>query len=132
MTREECMEKLAEELKGIKGSELTYVCDYMNGDLAGNELYAYIAQADLEKGITIRGNLPKEFFNAYGINPDTNPDGDVVLQCCRSLGNPDDSTYLRYVLHYMEAAEKGRFVMSDTDNSKGGSATDMEGVCAFS
>ena len=133
MTREECMEKLAKEVSELKGIELIYVCDESNNDLAGNELYAYVAQADLEKGITIRGNLPKKFFNMHDIDEETNPDGEVILECCNSYDDPDDSDYLRYVLLYIEAIKSGKFKINDPDfdGKGGGNSAQMELACAF-
>lgn len=122
----------AEEVRALRGMEFTLVFGKINGTLAGTSTKAYVAQADKNIGITIKGLLPANVDNAdYGIFDDN----DIVLGCCQCYGNPDREDYIRCIASYVDLIKSGIFYVDLVDydgEDDSGNAHEMESSCPFS
>jgi len=114
------MKPTAGEVSSLKGTEIIYVFDESNGDiLNGKVCKAYVAQSDVDKGITIMGHLPDD--------GDDVPD--CVIQCCNSHGNPDSEDYIEILNKYITLIKSGVF---EDNTASGGDVYYMNESCAFS
>ncbi len=124
-------ESLREEVKSLRGMEMTCYFGAKNGvELDGKEAYAYVAQADIDKGITIMGKLPDGVSEAaYG----SKDGGDIIFHCCNCHGDPDHGLYLVYIQEYIELIKSGEFNMSNESNERSGTgnSSHMNASCAF-
>ena len=119
----------AEEVKALRGMEFTYVFTEENGkEISGETTDAYVAQADINVGITIMGKIPERFAEEFGVE---DPNKDVVLQCCNSYGDIDDN-YIKYLWNYINLINSGYFKEHNNGVTAGGKADHMSKSCGFS
>ena len=120
----------AKAIRDLRGMEFIYKFTEGNGtELDGKVTDAYVAEADINIGITIKGRLPVGIdYEAYGLK---NVNDDVVLQCCACNGahNASDVGYIAILHSFMAGILSG--VMSDDCCTGGGDVTHMEASCGF-
>jgi len=122
------------EIEALKGTEIVYVFNKSNGPiLDGKSTYAYVAQADVSKGITIMGAPPDGTAHEFGAKEGI----DVVLSCCTVSSRNTEAENDNLLGHYMDNIRNGVFnipfttVEGKSSISKGGGATHMATQCAF-
>lgn len=112
------------DIKDLRGIELIYVYHDSDDDTI-TEVPAYVAQADINKGITIRGKLPFEDEQGLYDNPE-----DVILACCNRNGvNIDNPLYVYNLNKYKMMIWSGIFDDSYDDCSTPENILDNS--CAF-
>ena len=113
-----------EEIKNLRGIEFIFMY-HDEDDNSIVEVPAYVAQADRNKGITIRGKLPfEDKYNLY-----ENSD-DVILACCsKNSAEIDDPYYLYNLNKYKIMVLSGKFDDHFDDFSRASNI--LDGVCAF-
>ena len=114
----------AEEISALKGCEFTMTFTEDNGkELCGLTTSAYVAQADINAGITIMGTLPH-------VDGCIDHEEDVILQCCnRKLNNYSNYIYTKTLWQYID------MIMNNTPypvgSSTGRDIGGMASACAF-
>ncbi len=123
-----------EEIAALKGSEFSYEFSEKNGQyLDGKSTYAYVAQADINKGITIMGTLPAGTANALGAEEGV----DVILSCCKFSLNNTDAENNALMKHYVDNVRSGVFntpfvtAEGNAGQDSGGNASHMKMSCVF-
>ena len=100
----------AEEVSALKGHEFIMTFTKDNGkELCGLTSSAYVAQADINKGITIMGTLPH-------VDGFTDHEEDVILQCCNCHGEPDNPKFHIMLWQYMDMIVNGNPLSVDGSN----------------
>lgn len=119
----------AAEIAALKGTEFTYEYGKANGPhTKGMSGYAYVAQADINKGITIMGVLPKGTAKHFG----TEEGKEIIIQCC-SLEPQFSKEKSDQLLHeYVTRIRSGVFNPDfDSSHTGGGSAGYVSSRCQF-
>lgn len=112
------------DIKDLRGIELIYAF-HNSEDGTITEVPAYVAQADINKGITIRGKLPFEDEDGRYDNPD-----DVILSCCNRNGiSINDPFYVYIINKYKMMILSGVFNPSYDKYSTPENI--LDGSCAF-
>ena len=114
----------AKEIKNLRGIEFIFMY-YDEDDNIITEVPAYVAQASIDKGITIRGEFP--FENKYGFHE--NPD-DVILTCCsRNNAKMNDPYYVCTLNIFKTMILSGKFDSERVAYSN--SQIDLTNSCPF-
>lgn len=114
----------AEEVKALRGTEVTYRYTNTHGpEPVVTDVDAYVAQADIKKGITIMGILPEGMDDL--LSDIHGNEKDVILCCCNSHGDVDE-TYEEIINHYIDQIQRKVF----SPRLVAGSAN-LTGSCAF-
>ena len=101
-----------ESINALKGMELKVEC------YDGVIVKAYVAQADIDKGITIMGHHPV----------DSEGDKDIILNCLHVPYDSDEGKVVKVYQQYMQEIHSGYSPYGTVD---GGDQGYMDSVCAF-